>query len=94
MSIILFSLLIIPFYFVNSITACTNDTNITEDIKTVLYHVNEYNQMLKNVNERSDILLERFDIILERFDIIKERLNIIQERFNMIINKMKKIKKE
>ena len=85
MSVILFSLLTIPFcfinniYLVNGISTKTEAMNITNNLDKLVDHINEHKQIITKYVEQRNNLLERFDTnineINKELDREKNQLN-------------------
>ena len=73
MTILLFFLLIIPFCFINSIYA--KDTNITNNLKTLLDQVNEHKQMIKHFNKQHNEAIKLFDENIKEIKKLNHKIN-------------------
>ena len=106
MSIILFSLLIIPFCFINNIyhvngvntnnfLECLNTSvnKLTKEINGLLDYTIEHKQITKaynNILESFDIIVNKITNKLDKEKKYTEQRNILFERFKTDMNKIKK----
>ena len=89
MSIVLFSFLIILFCFINSIYA--KDTNINNNLETLLDQVNETEQMIKHYNEQHNDATKLFDNNINKFEKLNEEINKRLEKVSYSLDIMIKI---